>query len=372
MTIKETWSQLGWEKKIAAIAGIVFLLIFIPISVQWLLYRFTHAITNDAFVETDLINISPLVPGHIKTLYVDESYTIKQGQPLAFIDDRDYSAQVAIRAAELERGEKELATVRVTLERTKREVDQQIAYTEEALKEAHENQTRANAHYVKTERDYERLKNLFERKVIPKTKFDAIEAEYISSKANLSSAEILIKMRGIEREKALTGRYLAEELKKKVNALESAVQVARESLEAAKINLDHTRVISPVNGVVAKKFLFEGDYVSPGFPIFSIYDKDNIFVRAHLEETKMGGVKLGQVVDIKVDAYPGKIFKGRLIKIGEASGAKFSLIPRDTTTGEFTKVVQRIPIKIAVNDPKKLLIPGYAVEVGIEVKRARK
>jgi membrane fusion protein (multidrug efflux system) len=372
MTIKETWSQLGWEKKIAAIAGIMFLLIFIPISVQWLLYRFTHAITNDAFVETDLINISPLVPGHIKTLYVDESYRIKKGEILALIDDRDYRAQAEIRAANLDRVEEELATVRVTLERTKREVDQQIAYTEEALKEARENQTRAHAYYVKTERDYGRLKILLERRVIPKTKFDAIEAEYISSKANLSSAEILIRMRGIEREKALTGRYQIEELVKKVHTLESAVKTAEKEYEAAAINLDHTKVYSPVNGVVAKKFLFEGDFVSPGFPVFSIYNKDNVFVRAHLEETKMEGVKLGQVVDIKVDAYPGKMFKGRLIKIGEASGAKFSLIPRDTTTGEFTKVVQRIPIKIAVNDPKKLLIPGYAVEVGIELKRARK
>lgn len=367
MTIKDTWVRLGWEKRIATIAALLCLIVFIPVGVKWLSYRFTHAITNDAFVETDLINISPLVPGHIKTLYVDDSYRIKKGEILALIDDRDYRAQAEIRAAGLDRVEEELATVRVSLERTKREVEQQIAYTEEALKEARENQTRAHAYNVKTERDYERLKNLFERRVIPKTKFDAIEAEYISSKANLSSAEILIRMRGIEREKAITGRYQIEELVKKVHTLESAVKTAEKEYEAAAINLDHTKVYSPVNGVVAKKFLFEGDFVSPGFPILSIYDKDNVFVRAHLEETKMKGVKLGQVVDVEADSYPDRVFKGRVIKIGEASGAKFSLIPRDTTTGEFTKVVQRIPIKIAVSDPNRLLIPGYSVEVGIEV-----
>jgi membrane fusion protein (multidrug efflux system) len=367
MTLRETWRTWGWEKPVASIVAIIGILILIPWGTQWLHYRFTHAITNDAFVETDLINISPLVPGHIKTILVDESYKIKKGELLALIDERDYRAQAAVREAELERVERELATAQVALERTKREVEEQIAFTEEAVREAQENLTRANAYYVKTERDYERLKNLFERKVIPKTKFDAIEAEYISSKANLSSAHILIRMRGIEKEKALTGRYLAEELKKKIHSLESAVKSAQKAFEAAKINLEHTKIYSPVNGVVAKKYLFEGDFVSPGFPIFSIYDKDNVFVRAHLEETKMKGVRLGKVVDITVDAYPRKVFKGRVIKVGEASGAKFSLIPRDTTTGEFTKVVQRIPIKIAVSDPERLLIPGYSVEVGIEV-----
>ena len=107
---------------------------------------------------------------------------------------------------------------------------------------------------------------------------------------------------------------------------------------------------------------------TPGFPIFSIYDTDNVFVRAQLEETKMKGVALGQTVDLEVDAFSKRTFQGKVIKIGDATGSQFMLIPRDTTTGEFTKVVQRIPIKIQItDDPEHLLKPGYSVTIGIRL-----
>ena len=135
-----------------------------------------------------------------------------------------------------------------------------------------------------------------------------------------------------------------------------------------RLNLEHTRIKSPINGVVAKKFIHAGDYATPGFPIFSIYDTDNVFVRAQLEETKLKGVALGQTVDLEVDAFSKRTFQGKVIKIGDATGAQFMLIPRDTTTGEFTKVVQRIPIKIQItDDPDHLLKPGYSVTVGIRL-----
>ena len=176
----------------------------------------------------------------------------------------------------------------------------------------------------------------------------------------------MIQIRQTEHKKAVTNRYQVEEMEKNVLAFKAQVKSARHALEVAELNLAHTKLKSPIQGVIAKKFIYEGDFISPGFPVFSIYDVDNVFVRAHLEETKLQGVKLGQTVDIKVDAY-AQTFKGHVTKIGEATGAKFALIPRDTTTGEFTKVVQRIPVEISVDDPEKLLKPGFSVTIGIKL-----
>lgn len=367
MDIVNGFRKLSLQNKIVLILCILILIVGIPLSIDWLYYRFTHAITNDAFVESDIINISPLVSGHLEKLLVDESDKVEKGQLLTTIEPSDYQAQVNLKRSELRSEKRKLAASKITLARVKEEVEHTIQIAEDSVKEARETLIKAEAMGERIEKDHKRLKNLYERRVIAKSRFDAIKAEHESSQASIKSAQILIGMRQTQLKKAITGKYRVKELKKNVSALKSQAESARHTLEIAQLNLEHTKIKSPINGVVAKKFIYEGDFISPGFPVFCIYDMDNIFVRAHLEETKVKGVKLGQEVDIEADAYSHE-FKGKVIKIGEATGAKFTLIPRDTTTGEFTKVVQRIPIKISVEDPEKLLKPGLSVTIGIKIE----
>jgi len=159
-----------------------------------------------------------------------------------------------------------------------------------------------------------------------------------------------------------------EEARKDISTLMASCETAEKGLQIVLLDIEHTLLKTPIDGVIAKKHFEEGDFISPGFPVFSLYGENNVYVEANLEETKTGGVKVGQWVDISVDAYPGNKLRGKVIKVGKAAGQEFALIPRDLSAGEFTKVVQRIPIKIQIPASKKFsLKPGMSVTVGIEL-----
>ena len=334
----------------------------------WLHYRFTHAITNDAFVESDLINITPRVPGHIKELLVDESLAITKDQVLAMLDPADYQAQVELSQAKIEKALKNVAALQVTLERTAQVVEHEITIAQSGIVKAEEDLNKALANCERVERDFKRVENLYVSKSIARHQFDTVHAELTAAQATRNSAKASVHVARQTYERMLAEKLIVHELESKLDAARKEVKEAEKGLGVSRLNLEHASIKSPISGVVAKKFIHAGDFVSPGFPIFSIYDTGNVFVRANLEETKMKGVQLGQTVDLEVDAFPSKTFCGKVIKIGEATGAQFMLIPRDTTTGEFTKVVQRIPIKIQIiDDPGHLLKPGYSVTIGIKL-----
>jgi membrane fusion protein, multidrug efflux system len=366
--MKQTWNGMNTQNKAAAVIGIAVLAAVIIFGGSWLYYRFTHAITDDAFVESDLVNVSPRVPGHIKQLLVDESDMIKKDQELALLDPVDYQAQLEMYEAKLEQIKRSVEVTRVSLQKAREMVGHDINITDDGIRQAQAGLQKARADYDQVNKDYPRVENLYKSKSIPKTRFDMMQAQKDAADAGVRAATAAVEAARSTNKKAVSAKLTVTELEKTLAAQEQAVKETEKALAIARLNLEHTRLKSPVNGTVAKKFIFAGDYANPGYPVFSVYDTDNIFVRAHLEETKMKGVKLGQSVDLEVDAYPRKTFHGTVIKIGEASGAKFMLIPRDTTTGEFTKVVQRIPVKIAItDDPEHLLKPGYSVTVNIKL-----
>jgi multidrug resistance efflux pump len=154
-------------------------------------------------------------------------------------------------------------------------------------------------------------------------------------------------------------------------SLNGKLEEARAVLELAKLKLAHTAVTSPINGVVAKKVAKLGEVIKSGQPIAVIVDLDNVWVEANLEETKVEYVRLGQSVDLKVDAYPNTMFAGKVVNIGAAAASEFALIPENRSAGSFTKVAQRIPIKIEILDSTRPLRPGMMVVVGIDIRAAK-
>jgi len=368
MSVFDKWKTAELKSRITNAICIIVIIAGIPYGMHWLYYRFTHAITDDAFVESDLINMTPRVPGHIKELLVDESYVIKKDQLLAMLDPVDYQAQVEMSQAKAEKALKNAETLKITLERTTQVVGRETNIAQSGIAKAEDDLKKALANFDRVERDFKRVENLYETKSVAKHQFDTINAERTAALATLSSAKLGVNVARETYERVVAEKLVVKELETKIMAAEQEAKETAKGLEVAKLNLEHTRIKSPINGVVAKNFIHAGDYATPGFPIFSIYDTDNIFVRAQLEETKMKGVALGQTVDLEVDAFSRRNFQGKVIKIGDATGSQFMLIPRDTTTGEFTKVVQRIPIKIQItDDPDHVLKPGYSVTVGIRL-----
>ena len=368
MSVFDKWKTADLKSRITNAICILVIIAGIPYGMFWLYYRFTHAITDDAFVESDLINITPRVPGHIKELLVDESHVITRVQLLAILDPVDCQAQVELLQAKAEKALKNAEALKITLERTMQVVDHETNIAQSGIAKAEDDLKKAQAGFERVERDFKRIENLYETKSVAKHQFDTINAERTAALATFSSAKLGVNIAKQTYERVVAEKLVVKELETKIMAAEKETKEAEKGLEVARLNLEHTQIKSPINGVVAKKFIHAGDFVTPGFPIFSIYDIDNVFVRANLEETKMKGVALGQTVDLEVDAFSKRTFRGKVIKIGDATGSQFMLIPRDTTTGEFTKVVQRIPIKIQItDDPEHLLKPGYSVTVGIKL-----
>lgn len=359
---------LDWKKRLIAIIGGVAILIGAVIFGKWIYYRYTHAVTSNAFVRTDMVELSPLVLGHIKQLLVDDGDRVKKGQIVALIDERDYRARVALRQAEKEQIARQLDKARVSLTRLEKESLKIIAIGGKGVIEAGEMLKKAKANLEREAKDYERYKNLVAANAISRSRFDTIAASYEAAQADFRAAETRVRIREDELSRAELTKLQVEEARKDISTLMASCETAEKGLQITLLDLEHTLLKTPIDGVIAKKHFEEGDFISPGFPVFSLYDENNVYVEANLEETKTRGVKVGQWVDISVDAYPGNKLRGKVIKVGKAAGQEFALIPRDVSAGEFTKVVQRIPIKIQIPASNKFsLKPGMSVTVGIEL-----
>jgi membrane fusion protein (multidrug efflux system) len=236
---------------------------------------------------------------------------VRQGQALVYLDDSDLRAQEAQAKASLA-----LARGNVLL---------------------------ATVNLDKARDDFARSSTQFKQNIIPKEQFDHAQSEYEASKARS----------GIANAQALA---------------------ARAQLGIVETQLKNTVITCPMDGVVSKRWVLVGDVVQPGQPIFSVYDLNNIWVTANLEETSLAALHSSDKVDITVDSYPGVSFSGRVFQIGSNTASEFSLIPPNNASGNFTKVTQRVPVKISITrtgaDPRKKvdLLPGMSVEVKVRVR----
>ncbi len=348
------------------VAGGLVLMILLAWGVKWLHYRLTHAVTDAAFVEADMVTVAPLVAGHILDVKVKEGEWVKRGTLLATIDQADYQAAVQVRRsgvkqAERKRQQAEAAVqeARAALSLARKEVNSAIAAAEAKLRAA-------RSTLLLAEKEERRLRALLEEGAVSQQQYDEAATALAQAKEALNAAKA-----GLSRAKAQEERVnLALErlagARKALLVAEAALEVNQRKLDQALLNLAHTRIEAPQDGVIAAKFVNPGDFVSPGRPLFSMYDPSTIHVVANLEETKLKGVKQGQEVDVWVDAWGGRKIKGKVALLTPAAAAKFALIPRDVSAGEFTKVVQRIPVKIEIDLPDGMVLaPGMSVEIGI-------
>ncbi len=262
--------------------------------------------TDDAIVDGYQSTVSSKVLGRIAALLVNESETVKAGQLLVQLDDADLQAQQAQDQASLGSSDQDIALAQVNL--------------------------------AKAQNDFQRVDSQYQGEFISKQEFDNARTALEVAKVNYS-------------------RSLA------------AHKTVQSKLGVDATNLRNTRIVSPIDGIVAKRWALTGDVVQAGQSIFSIYDLKNVWITANFEETKLAALHTGQPVAITVDAYPGKRFAGKVQEIGTNTAAQFSLIPPNNASGNFTKVTQRVPIKIRIEpvDKGHQLLPGMSVEVKVKV-----
>jgi membrane fusion protein (multidrug efflux system) len=397
-------------------AGLV-LLAVAPFTAPWVVERFTHSITDDAFVETHIVNIAPQeVSGHLVSYQVQEHDVVAAGQLLGEIDPVPYREQVALLEAKLGVAEAQLAAAKTSLERLRAEVPRDIEVAERALAAAKAEQARdektlqftsedtekgihearsdldaARARLVLAEADDRRYATLFAKEAATERQSQEATRNYQTSQADVKASEARLG-RALAAEKKVEAarqavaaaaqqtqraeRTLAVTLTRRLEITEAARQVeikkqevgeAQRSLDVAKTNLRYTRLVAPFPGVIVHLYRHLGDHVPAGTPVLSMYNPELTYVTANLEESKLEGVAPGNRVRLDIVAF-SKPFHGRVVWINKATGANFALVPRNLSSGEFTYVVQRVPVRILVekDDRWPELRPGLSVTVAIE------
>ena len=320
------------------------------------LYSRHHVSTDNAQIDGHITYIAPRVAAFIKRVLVDDNQHVQSGDTLVLLDDRDLrvkleEAEAELRAAEAAVGSRGRAGQAVAqLEATRA----QAASAEAAV-------TAAEADFKKAAADLERYRTLAARKIIPAQQLDASEAAYQEASANLEAAK---------RQAAAAGSQVSAS-GAAVRSADARLAAAQSAVDNARLQLSYATITAPTPGVIAKRSAEAGALVQVGQNLMSIVPDSEIWVTANLKETQLNNVRVGDPVEFTVDAYPDKEFRGRVESLSPATGARFALLPPDNATGNFTKVVQRVPVKIAVeqasDDPP--LRPGMSVDVTIETGR---
>lgn len=312
-------------------------------------YYVVYETTDNAYIEGTIVPIAPQVSGKVSKVYVDYNQRVKKGEPLVEIENEDYLAELNVK----------ISTVN-TLEAQKKEIESTLNEARAKLKSAEANLFAAQAQRLNAEREYERIKQLYSEDLISRSKFDSAETNLKVAKAQEKAAESNIKE--IE--------SLINTLQIKLKTLSHQIGKANAEKNLAEINLKRTVIFAPIEGRIAKKSVEAGQYIRSGQLLMAIVDEEKIWIGANFKETQIEKMRVGQPVKIKVDAYPKKTFKGHVASFQPGTGAVFSLFPPENATGNFVKVVQRIPVRIIIDSPfdsNYPLWPGMSVVPYVDV-----
>ena len=340
-------------------------------GIRWLHYYFTHAGTDDARVDGELISVSSTVSGKLRLLPIREGDQVEKGQLIAQLREEDYQAKVDVAAGAVQSMKASLSEAMADVLLVKEKTEKDLQRAEAVLYASRARLKEAEANMQLATLDFERVGKLYKSKTVSASEMDKVQASFKLAQARLTRAkeEINENQAKLNVARANTGEINVKQ--RKVESLKGKLKEATAELEAARLKLAHTTITSPIDGVVAKKIANIGEVIKAGQPVAVIIDLNNIWVEANLEETKVEHVRLGQSVDLKVDAYPKTKFKGKVINVGAAAASEFALIPENRSGGNFTKVTQRIPIRIEVIDPAEQLRPGMMVVVGIDIRKTK-
>jgi membrane fusion protein, multidrug efflux system len=303
--------------------------------------------TDDAYVRGTVTPLSAQVDGYVRRVPVDDFQRVKAGDLLVEIDDSFYSAKVA-------QAEADLLGAQAAIDNLKARKEAQHALVAEA-------QSAINA----TQADYERaeLEAERQRKLLATTFGTEQRVEQTDADAKRLAATLASNKDALEVQQRQMGVLDTQEMQLRADA-----KAKQALLDLAKINLGYTRIVAPVSGEVSERGVYEGQFVHSGSQVITMVPLDNVWVVANYKETQLTHVAIGQRAEIRVDTFPGIVVKATVDSVSPASGSQFSLLPPDNATGNFTKVVQRIPVKLRIAPDNPLaghLLPGMSVETTI-------
>jgi len=317
----------------------------------WSVLRFQQS-TDDAYVQSDITVISPKVEGYIKEVRVGDNQEVAEGSVLFVIDDRDFAAKLAQAEAAVAGEEAIIATYENRLKLQQSMIEQAAATVKSA-----------EADLARWQQDHKRYSALVTTDFASRQRFE--QAETDARKGEAAVAKTRAALSAEQNQLAVLRSQQREEAAK--------LQQALATLRLARHQLEDTVIRAPVSGVAGNRAGQVGQYVKAGSQLLSLVPLSRVYVTANFKETQLTRMRPGQLAEVSVDAYPDLTLDGRIESFAPASGAQFSLLPPDNATGNFTKIVQRVPVRIALpaNNPLTgRLRPGLSVTVTIDTRNA--
>jgi membrane fusion protein, multidrug efflux system len=309
----------------------------------------SHEETDDAQVDGDISPIIARVSGYVTKINFVDNQHVNAGDTLVILDDRDYKIKLDQAVAAQNAAQKNVAAFGAAISEARSNIAVQQANIEQA-----------QVHLWKATQDYERYKNLYDDHAITKAQLDEATADKESAQAALDAAKSQVPV--------IDKRINTS--KEQTVATASIIDTRKADVEYAALQLTYTVITAPASGIVSKRNIQLGQLVQAGSPLFSVVH-DSLYITANFKETQLSDIKDGQKVDIRVDAFDKQVVPGTIESFSGATGAKFSLLPPDNATGNFVKVVQRVPLRIRIDADSSVLRrlrPGMSVDVTVHTK----
>lgn len=314
------------------------------------IYFSKHVDTDDAQIDGDISPVVARVGGYVDSILFEENTHVNKGQLLVKIDDRDYKVKVE-QALAAQQG----ASAGINVGQS------QIYATAANSSSAKAEVASAKARLEKVRKDYDRYANLVKDGSVTRQQFDQAKADLAVAQANYNAA----------RDQYKAAQEQVGTTRSQLKVTNTGVTARQAEVDYAKLQLSYTNIKSPASGLAAKKNVQVGQLVQAGQTLFSIVNDNSLYITANFKETQLENIRNGQKVDVEVDAYPDLKIEGEVYNFSPATGAKFSLLPPDNATGNFVKVVQRVPVKIKLKGSKEdiaRLRPGMSVNVSVITK----
>ena len=329
--------------------GLLAAIVLLAIAAYFLLPGLYEKQTDDAYVDAHLVTVIPKVPAYVQTLHVNDNSKVTAGDLLVELDPRDYLVQVDVARANVSAAAGKLEEARNQVAVADANIGQQKAELDVA---------RANAKLAGA--NLARLQSVSDVRAVSSERVDEGKAAADGTRASVTAAQV--KVDALQAQATLA--------RAQVKTAEASVAQANATLEQAMLNLSYTKIYATESGSVANKSVEKGNFVQPGQTLLSVVP-DKLYVTANYKETQLTHVRPGQQVTIFVDAFPDLRLRGHVDSIQRGTGSHFALLPPENATGNFVKVVQRVPVKIELDNPGealKLISPGMSVETEIFVK----
>lgn len=337
-------------------------------GVHWVYERFHHVYLDDARIDGEVVTISSRVSGWITELPVIEGDIVKKGQLLAKVDDRDMVLQREVLVARLKAMENQGGVVQAQTGQVDQETLGKYESETNRLKAAEAEVASQTVQLKQARDDFQRAKELADAKWLSPQAMERARSTYHQTEENLRKAQSDYAAARGTLSAAGGSRRQVQVLDRQRTVLGHQVDEISAEIRRRDVDIADRTIASPADGRVVMTFVRQGEHVNPGQRILMFHDPKDIWVEANVKETDVRLLKPGMKTEVRVDAYPGRVFAGEVFRIGQTATSKFALLPDPNPSGNFTKITQRLPVRIMLTDKDPALRPGMMVEVTIAVR----